>query len=195
MSYPKYCICVIQMNKEQHRHQLTGCRVITCKIRDPNLYKNPCLHLFYLDLAYILVPMIPIPSKYSSRDYQTSTVARQVKRFLVLQGFRRDGFKRRILQQQATRQLRTREIQPGQSTSANVIGITINNSIYRALSSIESDCHPVGWWSNISWIGFGQVTGGNTCPACTTRTCTRVLYAWLCTWRPYMHQYTVYYKV
>nr|AAN04182.1 Putative retroelement [Oryza sativa Japonica Group]AAP52301.1 retrotransposon protein, putative, Ty3-gypsy subclass [Oryza sativa Japonica Group] len=34
----------------------------------PNLYKNPCLHLFYLNLAYILVPTIPILCKYRNRD-------------------------------------------------------------------------------------------------------------------------------
>ena len=68
IGYPKYCICVIQMNKEQHRLRPTGCRAITYQIKGPNLYKNPCLHLFYLNLAYTLVPTIPIPSKYRSRD-------------------------------------------------------------------------------------------------------------------------------
>nr|BAC05649.1 OJ1005_B10.14 [Oryza sativa Japonica Group] len=56
------------MNKEQHRLRPTGCRAITCNIMGLNLYKNLCLHLFYLNLAYTLVPTIPIPSKYRSRD-------------------------------------------------------------------------------------------------------------------------------
>ena len=34
----------------------------------PNLYKNPRLCLFYLSLAYILVPTIPILCKYRNRD-------------------------------------------------------------------------------------------------------------------------------
>ncbi len=42
------------------------------------------------------------------------------------------GSKRWILQEQATRLLQTREIQPGQSTSPNEIGtIVVNNSIRR----------------------------------------------------------------
>ncbi len=56
------------MNKEQHRLRPTGWRAITCQIRGPNLYKKPCLHLFFLNLVYTLVLTIPIPSKYHSRD-------------------------------------------------------------------------------------------------------------------------------
>ena len=63
-----YCTCVIQMNKEATPASANRSRAITCQIRGPNLYKNPCLHLFYLDLTYTLVPMIPIPFKYHSRD-------------------------------------------------------------------------------------------------------------------------------
>jgi hypothetical protein len=62
--------------------------------------------------------------------HQTSTVARQVGGFLVLKGFRRDGFKRWILRQQATRRLRCGEIQPDRSMSPDEIEtIVINNSI------------------------------------------------------------------
>ncbi len=42
-------------------------RAIICQIRGLNLYKNPCLHLFYLNVAYTLVSTISIPYKYHSR--------------------------------------------------------------------------------------------------------------------------------